>query len=240
MAVFFLTVTLVGFVPDSVFKVALVEAGIRPSFPVVLHLHAVLMGAFLVLLLAQSVLAATGRQAYHQQLGLTAVVLVPALVIVGLILVPTIYHHFLGAAQTAPAAFQAHVQQGVWEFENIMLMQIRVGIVFPLFIAIALLARKTDPGLHKRMMFLATAVALPAAFSRMGWLPHTVPDSPLSLHLYMLLAVSPMMLWDLWRRRTLHRAYVIWLGVLLPSALLIHGLWDTAWWHATAQRLMGV
>lgn len=33
-----------------------------------------------------------------------------------------------------------------------MLMQIRVGIVFPLFITIALLARKTDPGLHKRLM----------------------------------------------------------------------------------------
>lgn len=240
MAVFFLTVTLAGFVPDSVAKIASVEAGIRPPFPLVLHLHAVLMGAFLVLLLAQSTLAATGRQAYHQQLGLTAFVLVPALVIVGVILSPTMYHQFWNLAQTAPAEFQAQIQQGLSRAENIMLMQIRVGIVFPLFITIALLARKTDPGLHKRLMFLATAVALPAAITRIGWLPQSFPESPLYPHLYMLLAASPMLLWDLYRSRTLHRAYVIWLAVMVPSALVIHGLWDTPWWHATAQRLMGV
>ena len=59
MAASFIAYTLTGFIPDSLAKIAAVEAGQRPPFPLALHAHAVLMGAFLVLLLAQSVLAAT-------------------------------------------------------------------------------------------------------------------------------------------------------------------------------------
>lgn len=121
------------------------------------------------------------------------------------------YQLFQGAAQSAPPEAQRIIRQGLLAFENIMLMQIRVGILFPLFVGIALMARKTDSGLHKRMMFLATALALPAAFNRIDWLPQTYPESPL-----------------------------IWLSVLVPSAILIHGLWGTAWWHATAPRLVGL
>jgi hypothetical protein len=240
MAGAFIAITLAGFVPDSLTKAAAVAAGQRPPFPFILHLHAMLMGAFLLLLLAQTVLAATGRQAHHQRLGIASVVLVPALVVVGFLLVPTMYQLFQGAAQSAPPEAQMVLRQGLRAFDNIILMQIRVGILFPLFIAIALMARKTDSGLHKRMMFLATALALPAAFNRIEWLPQTYPGSPLSAHLYILLAVSPMILWDLVRSRRLHKAYVIWLSVLVPSAILIHGLWGTAWWHATAPRLVGL
>ena len=49
-----------------------VEAGERPPLPPVLHVHAVLMGTYLLLRLAQTTLAATGRQAWHQRLGLAA------------------------------------------------------------------------------------------------------------------------------------------------------------------------
>src|SRR5205085_3381891 len=92
MAVWFIAIVVVGFVPDSMMKVALVKAGVRPPFPLVLHLHAVLMGSFLLLLLAQTVMVATGRCALHKQVGIAAFVLVPALVVVGLILAPTMYY----------------------------------------------------------------------------------------------------------------------------------------------------
>ncbi len=45
---------------------------------------------------------------------------------------------------------------------NIMLIQIRAGIVFAVLVAIALAARKADPEVHKRLLFLATAAPLPA------------------------------------------------------------------------------
>src|SRR5436189_1754031 len=100
----FIAITLTGFIPDSAMKIAAVQAGERPPFPLVLHLHAVLMGSFLLLLLAQTLLMATGRRALHMQLGMLAMVLAPALVIVGFILVPTNYHALWNAMQIAPPA----------------------------------------------------------------------------------------------------------------------------------------
>jgi hypothetical protein len=240
MAASFIVYTLVGFIPDSLAKIAAVDAGERAPFPLALHAHAVLMGAFLLLLLAQSVLAATGRLQYHRALGMAAFVLGPALVIVGLILVPTMYHQVWDAAQSAPPDVRPMIEQGLREFDNIMLIQIRVGVLFPIFLAIALAARKSDPGLHKRMMFLAVAIALPAAFDRMTWLPTSLPGNALTVELYPFLAVAPMFLWDLVRTRTVHGAYVVWVLVSLPAAILVHSLWDSAWWHAMARRLVGV
>ncbi len=198
------------------------------------------MGSFLLLLLVQTVLVARGELRHHQRLGLASVVLVPALVVVGFILVPTIYHQVWNALQTAPAQAQAGIQELLRFLDNIMLVQIRIGIAFSLFVLIALMARKTDSGLHKRMMFLAIAPALPAAFDRITWLPHTLPESPLSPDLYILLALAPMFIWDLVRTRKVHKAYVIWLAFMVPSSILIHSLWDTDWWHATAPRLVGL
>jgi hypothetical protein len=236
----FIVIALAGFIPSSLAKIAAVQAGERPPFPLILHMHAVLMGSFLLLLLAQTTLVATGRCALHRRLGLLAMVLAPALVAVGLILVPTTYHTAWVATQnTAPGASE-QLQQVLLIRDNIMLLQLRVGFLFPLLLLIGLRARGREAGLHKRMMILATAMALPAGIDRIPWLPTTLPESPLATDLYTLLALSPMLLWDVVRNRSVHRAYWIWLAVSLPVAIVVHGLWDTPWWHAAAPRLMGV
>ena len=239
-ATLFIAITLIGFIPDSLAKLAAIDAGERPPFPIVLHVHSALMGAFLLLLLTQTVLAANGKLAYHQRLGIAAVVLAPAIVVAGFILVPTMYHQLWNGMQAAPPEAQAGIQEFLRQFDNIMLVQIRIGILFPVFILIALLARKSDAGLHKRMMFLSIAIALPAAFDRITWIPHTIPDSPLSIHLYPLLALAPMFIWDLVRTRTVHKAYWIWLAFMVPSSILVHSLWGTDWWHSTAPRIVGL
>ena len=240
MAVWFIALVLTGFIPDSLTKIAAVQAGKRPPFPLVMHLHAILMGSFLLLLLAQTWLMATGRREYHMQLGLLAFVLAPALVIVGLILAPTMYlqtWHFL---QSAPPELREKLQKGLLVSENIKLVQGRIGLLFPLFIFIGLRARKRDAGLHKRMMILATAIPLPAGIDRIHWLPSTLPGSPLSTALGPIFAVSPMLVWDVIRNRRIHRAYWIWLGASLPVFVLENALWDTPWWHATVRQMMGV
>ncbi len=236
----FVAIVLAGFIPSSLAKVAAVQAGERAPFPLVLHFHAVLMGTFLVLLLAQTTLVATGRCDLHRRLGLLSMVIAPAIVVAGFILVPTTYHGAWAAAQAAPPAMKEQLQQVVLFVDNIMLLQLRIGILFPLFLIIGLRARGKDAGLHKRMMILATAMALPAGIDRIPWLPSSVPASPLSPDLYTLLAVSPMFLWDVIRNCGVHRAYWIWLGVNLPFAVAVHGLWGTDWWHATARQIMGV
>jgi hypothetical protein len=239
-AVWFIAIVLTGFIPDSVMKVAAVQAGERPPFPLVLHMHAVLMGSFLLLLLTQTVLMATGRRELHMRVGIAAFVLVPALVVIGLILAPTMYYQTWNALQTAPPEARGKLQELVSRQENIKLLQLRIGLLFPLFIGIALKARDASAGIHKRMMFLATAIALPAAIDRMTWLPNTFPASPVATDLYILVAVSPLFVWDVVRNRRVHEAYWIWLGINVPAALLVYSLWDTPWWHATARAMLGV
>ena len=239
MAAWFIAIVLAGFIPDSLMKIEAVQAGERPPFPLVLHMHAVLMGSFL-LLLAQAWLMATGKSAQHMQLGKLAMVLAPALVIVGFVLAPTMYHMLWDEAQSALPGKQEELQGVLSVRENILLLQLRVGILFSLFLAIGLRARGQNAGLHKRMMFLATAMALPAGIDRIPWLVHSLPVSPVSPDLYTLVAVAPMFLWDVLRNRSVHRAYVIWIAVNIPFAVAVHGLWDTPMWHQTARQIMGV
>ena len=240
MAAWFIIIVLAGFIPDSIGKIAAVKAGAHPPFPVILHVHAVLMGSFMLLLLAQSVMMATGRRALHKQIGIAAFVLVPALLVVGTILAPTIYHMVWNGAHHGPPEVQAALMPVVPQLENILLLQVGDGVLFAVFMTMALAARTRNGGFHKRMIFLATAVPLAASIDRMWWLPNTLPASPMGTAGYILLAVAPLFVWDVIRNRRVHEAYVVWAAIYLPASLLISMLWDTPWWHATARGIMGV
>ena len=240
MAVWFIAIVLTGFVPDAIMKVGLVETGQRPPFPVAMHLHAVAMGSFMLLLLTQAVLMATGRRELHMKVGIAAFAFVPVLVIVGFILAPTIYHQVWNVAQAAPAEAQPKLQQQLRNLDNILLAQISIGVLFPLLMTIGLKARVGNSGLHKRMMFLATAIPLPAAISRITWLPNSFPATPVGNDLWVLFALSPLFLWDVMRNRRVHEAYWVWAAFYAPTAILVAKLWDTPWWHATARHIMGV
>ena len=63
----FVVIVLAGFIPSSMAKIAAVQAGERPPFPLLMHLHALLMGSFLLLLLAQTTLVAVGRCDLHRR-----------------------------------------------------------------------------------------------------------------------------------------------------------------------------
>ena len=70
-----------------------------------------------------------------------------------------------------------------------------IGLLFSVFLVIGLSARKTDPGLHERMMILATAIPLPAGIDRIHWILSSLPASPLTPVLFTMVAVSPMLVW---------------------------------------------
>ena len=238
MAGWFIALVLVGFIPDSAMKIAAVKAGVRTVFPPILHVHAVLMGSFLLLLLAQTTLVATGRCYLHRRLGLLGMVLAPSLIIAGFLLVPTNYALALELSRSGSDAGRQAMATRIPQMENILLMQGKAGILFAILLTVGLMARGRDAGLHKRMMILATAMPLGAAFARMPWLPSTMPASPLSLELYILVAVTPMLAWDVIRNRSVHRAYWIWLAAYLVGMVVAETLWDTPWWHATARVIL--
>jgi hypothetical protein len=240
MAAWFIVIVLTGFIPDALMKVALVKAGARPPFPLVMHMHAVLMGSFLLLLLAQTWLMATGRRSLHMQLGVFGAILAAALVVVGFVLAPTMYYQVWGGATFGPPEVRKALAPVLPMIENILLLQIAAGTMFAVFITIALGARARDAGLHKRMVILAIAVPLGAAIDRMSWLPSTMPTLPLSNNFYVLLAVAPMFVWDLVRNRRVHEAYKIWFPAFVVVTAAVNLLWDKPWWHATAKAIMRV
>jgi len=241
MAALFLVTALVGFIPSALGKIAAVAAGERPPFPLVLHIHGMLMGAWLLLLLVQTVLMAMRRRALHKQLGVLAILLAPAMVVTGVILVPTMFHQnwaMLAAAPPSVPPAQIEITRNF--ISSLVAAQLAVGFLFGLFVTLALLASRKDAGMHKRLMILATVVPLPAAIDRIAWLPSTYPYSAVSPLLYPVLWIMPMLVWDLIRQRTLHRAYVVWFAFYAPTAILVINMWWTPWWIETVQRLMGV
>jgi hypothetical protein len=183
---------------------------------------------------------ATGRKALHMQLGVLGAVLAAALVVVGFILAPTMYYQVWGGATFGPPEVRKALAPVVPLVENILLLQISAGLMFGVFVTIALRARERDCGLHKRLMFLAVAVPLGAAISRMEWLPTTMPASPLSILLFVLVAVAPMFVWDVIRNKRVHRAYLIWFPAYVAVLAAVVVAWDKPWWHATARAIMRV
>src|SRR5438270_7722056 len=51
----FIVIVLAGFIPDSLQNLAMIKAHQRPPYTLIADLHAVVMGSFLLLLLAQTV-----------------------------------------------------------------------------------------------------------------------------------------------------------------------------------------
>lgn len=237
LAALFVVLTLAGFVPSSLDKIQAVQAGQRPPFPLILHVHAVLMGAWLLLLLAQSALIAAGRRALHRVLGFAGAAVVATIVVSGVLLIVDVWNGLWGpAAASMPEEMLAQTRNFV---TNILLLQARALIVFPLFVAWGLWLRRRDPGAHQRMMLLGTAVPVVAGLDRLatalGW-----PTVPPALDCYLLVSVLPLLVWDAVRHRQIHPATRAWLAVNLTMAVITWLLWDSPWWLAAAPRLMGV
>ncbi len=238
MALLLIAIVLIGFLPDSLEKIADVAAGRRPPLPLVLHVHAVLMGSWLLLLLTQTVLMARGQVRWHMQLGMLALLLAPAIVATGIVLVPINVATKVAFSAASSPEVRALLERTVHVSLNVCLVQIRAGLCFALFVALAIAVRKTDAGMHKRLMILATVVPLSAAFTRMTWLPQTMPYSSLSQLAWTPCAALPMFMWDLYRLRRIHLAYWWFAAGMVPSGVVVAMLWNTPGWIAFASRLL--
>ncbi len=230
MAGLFVTTALTGFVPDSFLRLAAIEAGERPPFATVVHVHAVVMGSWLLLLLAQSYLVATGRRALHRQLGIASLVLVIAVPITMIAIVVDGWEALLSLTQVPPNRVQA--------LSNTLLLQIRGIVLFSVFATWALLVRKSDPDSHRRLWLLAATAVISAAIARITWLPRSQPASPLTLHAFPLLLLTPALIVDIVRRGRVHRTYVIGLLLLVSAFTTTHVLWSEESWRAFAVRMI--
>jgi hypothetical protein len=226
--IYFLTASLllvtavVGFFPRSVE----ILTGARRNPPLVVHIHAAIIVAWLGLLFVQTWLVARRQTRWHRALGMASFLLGPA--VVGSMIAVTIWRfgERVSLGQTVAGA-------------NTLMAQSRATLYFSIFFIWALLTRRTDPETHKRMILLASIGPFTAAFARMTWLPTTLPESPISGHLYMLGLLLPAIAYDVIRLGRPHTAWLVGLALMLPWLIATELLWNTPWWTATATRLMG-
>lgn len=201
LAALFLITAIVGFGPNS----ASILAGDLPMPPMTVHIHAFVMTAWLILLLTQASLIARRKHLMHQRLGLTSLVLAPAIVVMMLILA---FSHFPGGPQG----------------EAIIVIQSRRIGLFAGFFLWAMLARKTDKQTHKRAQFWATVVLLDAAFFRMPWLYASGETNIPLAQMYQLCLMAPALAYDLLRFGKIHKVHWIGVGLLLGTTALASAL----------------
>lgn len=237
MATLFVVVAVVGFGP----RLFATLEGARPVEAPLVHVHAVLMGSWLLLLLAQTSLVATDRTRLHQTLGQVSFVLAPSMLIVMLVLTITPYYLFFTGEPPATTPDPVLTARRV---AFTLLVQGRDALLFAIFYAWAVRARRTSPETHKRMMLMATFVVLDAAVGRMEWLPTGYSGmagdtSYAVINIFQLLLLVPVIVYDVMRFGHIHRAYVIGVGLFLLFIIALQAAWDSMWWQRTVAASLG-
>jgi hypothetical protein len=216
-------VIVVGFAPRSM---AILGGGM-PNPPLVVHLHAFVLAAWTLLMAVQASLSLMNRRDLHRRVGLAALALAPAVLVV-LTAVTVVRQQDSAGTPAAPIV------------NNILFLQIRSILLFPTFIIWALATRQSDGQTHKRMTLLATMMLIDAAIARMSWLPfNQFPVSYLAVHLYLLLLMLPALVYDFVTLGRVHRAWLWGLALILPWVVAAEFVWDSAWWLEFGPKLVG-
>ena len=200
-----------------------------PAAPTVVHWHAALFTGWFALFLVQATLIETGRLRWHRRLGVVAVGLAVAMIVLGLtITVRGAREGFTGVFPLPPALPQDAIAFAVQGFFDIGL--------FASFLAGALWWRRR-PDVHKRLMLLATISLLPAALVRIP-LPG-VSRLMFAFVLALALAVAQP-LHDRSTRGRIHPV-ALWGGLAFVASLplrVVVGRTDA--WHAFMGWLLGL
>lgn len=192
MTIWIAVVVFVGFA-HSYFLAGLFHAHL-PS-PLV-HIHGGIFSSWILLLIAQVVLAATGHIQWHMRLGLAGLVIAGLMIVVGF--------------ATLFAAEHRHFQPDpIFTFDLLSLS------VFGILVSWAYGARR-DGARHKRLILLATLAITAQGLSR--W-HYAFLDSDFAFYAVLNLPLLLLAGFDLWSRRTLHSATVWGIAILAAMQL---------------------
>ncbi len=195
MAVLILATVFLGFA-RSYYLAGVFKA---PLPNLIVHIHGAVFSSWILLLIAQTSLVATGRIDLHRRLGLLGFGLACLAVILGLL-----------AATDSLARHSAAGEQGVGA-RAFYAIPIADMLVFSTLIYFAF-RNRFNPAAHKRLILIATIALLDAAFVR--W---TIHAAWWDLRLAQMCCYPLLLLligYDLWSTRRIHRA-TLWACVFL-------------------------
>lgn len=169
----------------------------------IVHVHGALFTLWIALLVAQVALIAGRRPRWHMRLGVAGMFLAPLMVVSGFAtLIAAIKRGF---APPLVARYIASV--------DFLLL-----CLFAFFVLGAFLARRDAPT-HKRLILFATFIIIGPAIAR--W---PMAANPIAFHVFLNSFPALLVIYDLWTRRSLHRATAWGVGLMIALELAVSPL----------------
>jgi hypothetical protein len=183
------------------------------------HLHGVVFSCWILLFVVQAVLVRSGRVQLHRRLGITSLILVPAMIAIGVIAAIDMVRR--GVNPTGGPAI---------DFFVVPMMDL---VVFGALVGAALWLRRR-PQDHKRLMLLATISILTPAIARLPGI-----EGPLAFLGLTDLLIVACLVFDKLAHGRVHRAF-LWGGLfIVASQPLRLALGKTEAWLTFARWLTG-
>lgn len=196
-------------------------AGLTP----LVHLHALVNSAWLLMLVLQTGLISAHRIDLHRRIGPFAAGLIPAVLLVGL--------------WTAVVAGRLHHAPAGRDPRAFLMLPFSSAISFAILAGLAVWQRRRL-ATHKRLMILATiAAVLPAGARLATMIGGVLPPGPPGGMILSNLFLAALVTFDLASLRRLHPAAIWGGGALLLSEPLRIVLGETHAWRSFAALLIG-
>lgn len=194
----------------------------KPLAAPIVHIHAAVFTGWMLLLVAQTSLAATGRAEIHRRLGIAGIVLAPLVFVFGVIVAT----EMLRRLSTVPGVDSSVIYA-------VALSEI-TGFAVPTFFAFRLRKRSAY---HKRLIIIGTVAMMTAGFGR--WPIHALLHRPLPAMLCTFSLLLLVIAHDLATLRRVHRATALASGWVVCVALGAIALSRTAAWHQLTASIAG-
>jgi hypothetical protein len=159
-----------------------------PSLSTLVHVHAAVMTAWVILFVTQTRLIAARRTDLHRRLGVFGVILLALIVVIGIDTAIESARRGLSPTAMPPLMF--------------LVIPLGTVFVFAVLAGAAILYRHRSD-FHKRLMLLATLSILTPAIARIPWEPFRAMGPPLFLGVTDA-CVLAFVAYDSWRNRRLH------------------------------------
>lgn len=192
-----------------------------PSLSTLVHLHGLVMTAWIAMFIGQASLVAARRVDLHRRLGVAGTALAALVFLVGV--------------ATAIEGARNGVSPGP---PPLVFLAIPLGViaVFAIFVVAAIVNRRHGDW-HKRLMLLATLTMLTPAIARIPFEPLQAGGIVLFMAMTDLIALA-CAAWDAWRHRRLHSAFAIGVAFLVASHVLMLVVAKSTWWPGVAKWIV--
>ncbi|MES2986527.1 MAG: hypothetical protein V4808_01350 [Pseudomonadota bacterium] len=198
--------------------------------PLVLIVHVWSFFGWMTVLSVQIALINARRTDLHKMLGLAAVALMPVMVYSGI------------AAEVFSQRFRAAAYP---ENARFFIVPLTTMILFGIVATMAVIRRK-QPSAHKRLILIATALLMGAAFGRWAGpaIIGALGDNMLADFVINAAGVDALigaaMVHDLLTRGRLHRVFVIAMPPIVALQVAAAWIYHTDWWPGIVRAMLGL